>query len=70
MTTKAIRAKAKKFDLSSVSRGLVSAINAVSLDDAASTPSANAAALAHIAVQCGATAEDVHEISAVTTLEP
>lgn len=70
MTTKAIRARARKFDLSSTSTGLAEAIDAAGLADSSEVPSEGTAALSLIALQCGATADDVREITAVISPEP
>lgn len=70
MTTKAIRAKAKKFDLTAASSGLPAAITAAGLADPDCPPSNDVDALSLVAVECGATSEDVREIAAVPSPLP
>lgn len=70
MTTKAIRTRARKFDISAASSGLAVAINAAGLSDNPDVPSMDSVALSLIALQCGATDDDVHELASVPSSEP
>lgn len=70
MTSKAIRARARKFDLSAASSGLAAAIDAAGLAANPEVPSEDSAALSLIALQCGATVGDVRELTSVVNSEP
>lgn len=70
MTSKAVRAKQKKFDLTMASPALVSAIvssNLVSLPD---TAVEDGAALAAVATACGATKEEAASLASVPRRSP
>lgn len=58
------------FDISVASSGLATAINAAGLSDNPEVPSMDSAALSLIALQCGATADDVRELASVPSSEP
>lgn len=70
MTSKSMRAKARKFDLSRAPAPLADAIIVASLVSASSAPSDDLATLSAIAPQCGAATEDMQELVAVPPSSP
>lgn len=63
MSTKAMRAKARRFDLQQATADLVEALNVSGLTSVPEEPVLDAAALARIAKLCGAEPEKVEEVS-------